>query len=147
MSSCWISRCHAKFHHSILNEIRDIFHLAAIHFIKARWKNKCIPYSVGQVHDPLLFFVTPVKILSILLKHSHSLNSRHHFLKHWQGNTWKPAIAQCSFLVEKAGVGIISCPYNIEVAIFYKRWLGNGKTALQCALFRFKKRVFSLNYA
>ena len=29
--------------------------------------NEFTPYSVGKVHDPLLFFVTPVKFLSILL--------------------------------------------------------------------------------
>ena len=47
-------------------------------------KKKCgkfTQYSVGQVHDPLLFFVTPVKSLSILLGHFHSLYSSRHFLK------------------------------------------------------------------
>ena len=46
------------------------------------FSNLATLYSVGQVHDPLLFFVTPVKFLSILLKHFHSLYSSRHFLKH-----------------------------------------------------------------
>ena len=45
-------------------------------------KNKCresIPYPVGQVHDPLHFFITPVKFLSIQLKHFHNFYSSRYY--------------------------------------------------------------------